>query len=382
MSLFIDAIKSQKHFISHGRTVFEEFFKKPRPVNLKADYLEHTMSWLRRAQDINEDGGVSLGYSFLLGWLRSFPETTGYIIPTFLNYYHLTKNEEYLKRATRMAEWLVSFQSADGSIKAVWGNANSKPIIFDTGQVLQGLASIYQETHQDKYLKSAIKAADWLVDKQDGDGAWRQYEFNDITHAYNTRVDWPLLMMYRLTSSEAYLKAASRNIEWVLGNQKANGWFRNNSFVTKRDPFLHTIAYVIEGLIESSAITQNKVWLEAAMKPSEVLQTIFENKNWLAGEYDRDWNGKAKYSCVTGNAQMAICWFRLYQLTNNKKFLTAALKMNNYLRGLQDITAENPGIKGAMKGSYPIWGRYLPFTYPNWAAKFFADALILERQVK
>ena len=79
---------------------------------------------------------------------------------------------------------------------------------------------------------------------------------------------------------------------------------------------------------------------------------------------------------------MAICWFRLYQLTNNKKFLTAALKMNNYLRGLQDITAENPGIKGAMKGSYPIWGRYLPFTYPNWAAKFFADALILERQVK
>jgi hypothetical protein len=31
-------------------------------------------------------------------------------------------------------------------------------------------------------------------------------------------------------------------------------------------------------------------------------------------------------------------------------------------------------------GSFPIWGRYAPLSYPNWAAKFFVDALLLERK--
>ena len=30
-----------------------------------------------------------------------------------------------------------------------------------------------------------------------------------------------------------------------------------------------------------------------------------------------------------------------------------------------------------MAGSAPIWGRYSMFEYPNWAAKFFADALMI-----
>ena len=32
-----------------------------------------------------------------------YPETTGYIIPTFINYYKLTKNQEFLERAIRWA---------------------------------------------------------------------------------------------------------------------------------------------------------------------------------------------------------------------------------------------------------------------------------------
>ncbi|MBC8072612.1 MAG: hypothetical protein IAG13_30100, partial [Deltaproteobacteria bacterium] len=35
--------------------------------------------------------------------------------------------------------------------------------------------------------------------------------------------------------------------------------------------------------------------------------------------------------------------------------------------------------RGAIKGSHPIWGGYSPFTYPNWATKFFVDALLLAR---
>ena len=35
-------------------------------------------------------------------------------------------------------------------------------------------------------------------------------------------------------------------------------------------------------------------------------------------------------------------------------------------------------IKGAIPGAFPIYGWYTPFCYPNWAAKFFVDSLLLE----
>jgi len=41
-----------------------------------------------------------------------------------------------------------------------------------------------------------------------------------------------------------------------------------------------------------------------------------------------------------------------------------------------------PHVRGALKGSHPLYGRYLFGTYPNWAVKFFMDALLLDEQVR
>jgi len=38
----------------------------------------------------------------------------------------------------------------------------------------------------------------------------------------------------------------------------------------------------------------------------------------------------------------------------------------------------DPSIVGGIKGSHPIYGEYGKDQYLNWAAKFFADALMLE----
>jgi hypothetical protein len=52
--------------------------------------------------------------------------------------------------------------------------------------------------------------------------------------------------------------------------------------------------------------------------------------------------------------------------------------MNHYLCGTQDLKSSDPGIRGGIKGSQPIWGEYGEYEYLNWAAKFFADALMHE----
>ena len=36
---------------------------------------------------------------------------------------------------------------------------------------------------------------------------------------------------------------------------------------------------------------------------------------------------------------------------------------------------------GGVPGSSPYYGRYMAFRQPNWATKFFIDALLLEDEV-
>ena len=49
----------------------------------------------------------------------------------------------------------------------------------------------------------------------------------------------------------------------------------------------------------------------------------------------------------------------------------------DFTKSTQLITTEAVDIKGGIKGSHPINGGYHPWQYPNWATKFFADALMI-----
>jgi hypothetical protein len=102
----------------------------------------------------------------------------------------------------------------------------------------------------------------------------------------------------------------------------------------------------------------------------------------LAGRFDREWVDASKWSCLTGDAQTAIVWLRLYEATGDRRYLQAAERMNRYLSSTQDCAASDSGIRGGIKGSQPIWGEYGAYEYLNWAAKFFADALMLEIRAK
>ena len=58
------------------------------PEYAHLDHLRAAIDWLCLAQDVRDDkpdaGGVSAGWSFEDGWLPSYPETSGYIVETFL----------------------------------------------------------------------------------------------------------------------------------------------------------------------------------------------------------------------------------------------------------------------------------------------------------
>lgn len=102
---------------------------------------------------------------------------------------------------------------------------------------------------------------------------------------------------------------------------------------------------------------------------------------YLPAIFDDHWKSRSKYSCLTGNAQMAIIWLKLYQKNGDARLLNAALKIIDQLKQKQNIDSPNEGIKGAIPGSNPIWGKYFKYYYPNWATNFFADAIMLQESI-
>jgi len=381
-----DFIQFRVYRPAHLRIGLQDFFDLRAPtgaVQSNSIHLQRAMDWLCRAQDATSDGGVAARYRLSKGWAASYPETTGYIIPTFFDYADLTQDENYRQRAVRMADWLLTVQLAGGAFPAHDISAPREPRVFNTGQALFGLLRAFRETGNETYLNAAGRAGDWLVSVQNENGTWSRFEYHQRPHAYHTEVDWPLLQLFQMTQKPIYRDAAVKNLNWVLSLQQPNGWFDQCGFKDDQAPYLHTIAYTVNGLLESGALLKpnqpiNNEYAQAARLASEALLHRFEIRYFMAGQFDRNWKATVSYSCLAGNMQTSINWLRLYEVTGDLRFLNGALKLNDFVKSTQDLRIDHPGIRGGIKGSHPLWGRYIRYSYPNWAAKFFVDALMLE----
>jgi hypothetical protein len=345
-------------------------------------HLAAAIDWLCRAQDVrngkSDAGGVAAGWSFEDGWLPSYPETTGYIIETFLVAAKILNRPELVDRAQRMINWELSLQAPDGAFPGHFGEPGSKPVIFNQGQIMHGLVAGYTQLGRQDCLEAMIRAGHWLVKQQDADGCWRNFEHNNTPHVYNTRATWALLSAGMVTNETELVDAAKRNLDWALTQQTASGWYATNAFVPVRSPFTHTIAYAIRGFLECGVQLQEARYIDSALKAGRGIAKMQRQDGWLAGTYRDNWVADANYACLTGIAQMSLNWTRLAQITGEESFRTNARAGLAYLKSTQRLNDADPVVNGGIAGSSPIWGDYSRFEYPNWAAKFYADALMMD----
>lgn len=367
----------------HLRLVMEDLAGAARqPEQDHRTHLRAAIDWLCRAQDVRDGepdaGGVAAGWSFEDGWLPGYPETTGYIIETFLAASEHLGRPELIARAQRMIDWELSLQAADGAFPGHFGEAGSHPVIFNQGQILHGLVAGHTQLARQDCLEAGVRAGRWLVAQQDDDGCYRRFEHNGVPHVYNTRATWALAALGVVANETEFVAAARRNLDWALTRQTPSGWFATNAFTPGRDPFTHTIAYAIRGFIEVAVLLGDERYLAAADKAARGLMAKQRADGWLAGTYGDGWTPTAGYACVTGVAQMALCWLRLAQITGDRGFREAAWKAIGYVKRTQRLEEDDAVVRGAIPGSAPIWGAYSRFEFPNWAAKFFADALMMD----
>ena len=165
-------------------------------MKLRTDKVTTTLDYIK---------GLELASGGIRGWggAPAYPEVSGYLIPTLLDY-----GEQEL--AARLADWLVSIQNDDGSFYEMYGQKRS----FDTAAVKEGLNRI-------GYYEPALKAREWLVGLVREDGAVRIHHQTMDTHLYTMRVSW------------------------LIDNQAGASYWMETEWPDTRE---HYAAYALEGL--------------------------------------------------------------------------------------------------------------------------------------
>lgn len=366
--------------LGHGRLAA---YMAPRNAPASSVAWESEMlRWLDRAFEASGEGGVAAGYHVIHGWAASYPEVTGYLVPTLLHYGVRRAQAALLERARHAGSWLARTRLSDGAIcRKQWFAGNTTPSVFNTAQVVDGWCALARHglgrAAEGDWLALARESGRWLVAQQDPDGSWVRHAFNGVPHAYYARVAAPLARLAIASGDAAFAMSARRGLDWVVRQQTASGWFQQAGFTPVELPTTHTIGYVIEGLLQGATLLEESRYAEAAMRAADQLLAVYEASGWLPGRFAPDWRPHARWRCLTGDAQVALCWCLIHRRTAQARYRDAAARMADDIRATVRVTDRWPEISGGVQGSSPPWGEYDPYGYPTHAVKFALDLLAL-----
>ena len=353
----------------------------PFPIRSDREHLEATVQWLCAAHDAAGGDGVSAAFSLTSGWDVAYPETSGYILATFLACGDYLGDATLPARARRIGDWEIAIQAPNGGVLSRPGKPETR--VFNTGQVVLGWLALFERTQDAGYLEAARRAGDYLLGLQEADGTWQRDTYCGA-RTYHARTDWGLLRLARLSGDTRYAEAARRNLSWVLRQQQENGWFRNCGF-NNDDPITHVIDYTLIGVLECALLDAgafDRSPAELIARSAEAICDIVARPGvggiagMIPASFDSGWRSRDRDSCLTGNAQLACTLLRLHGFAPCPRYLAAADSLIAALKGTQALGSAPASVRGALPGSFPMHSGYLANGYPNWGAKFFADALL------
>jgi hypothetical protein len=332
-------------------------------------HVRSAVAWLGTAQRAGGGGGFAHSYHLLHGWERPYPETTGYILPTLWRAdarFGIAGVSAMIEAAAR---WLAEGQGEDGSFCDLDGQKQ----VFDTGQILHGWNDLAASQPALVDAGRHIRAARWICGQQESDGSFVRHAWHGVAHSYYARVGAALVRAGRVLGEADIADAGMRHLRWVLAQQEPNGFFRALSF-DAGPPFLHTMIYVVEGLLDGFADTGEAALLAAALRFMEPLAAAAERDGLPRSRYRPDFTPIDRELCLPGLAQWAAVCFRFLAL-GHSDFRAPGQRALAALKERQLVSFDRR-LDGGMFGSAPLWGRYLRLCVPNWGVKFLIDALL------
>jgi uncharacterized protein YyaL (SSP411 family) len=338
---------------------------------------KNTLYWLKASFDATNQRGSAATFSMLRGgWAKAYPETTGYIIETFLDYYDFLGEKWLLDYSKNAADWLISIQHENGAFPGGTGEKGA-PSVFNSGMILFGLVSIFEKTKDEKYRKAIEKATDWLISILEKDGSWQQSAYVEgFVPSYYTRVIWAVLKANTILQNADIQLLMQKSLNFYKQKVNTNFSVQDWAFEPQKTAFTHTIAYTQRGFLEAGILLKDEKSITIAKNISLKINELYEKNGKIAGAYDESWNGDFSFRCNTGNAQLALNSAKIYEYSKESFYLDFAEKIFESVKN-EPSTLPFSFYRGAIAGSSPIFGKYMKFSYPNWAAKFWLDAFLV-----
>ncbi len=258
----------------------------------------------------------------------SYPEVTGYFIPTLYRW-----GEKALAR--ELVQWEISVQRPDGAFSAT----DNVPYTFDTGQVIRGFVAAFADYPA---VEAPLrKACDWILTQVQQDGKlttpstamWGNIA-DDRIHLY---VLPELITAGQLLNEPKYAAAA----------QKVLNYYKTQAVLTEFDTLSHFFAYRIEALCDLNET-------ELATKAMQQVAKL-QRSDGSVPAYK-----KAKWVCTPGLAQFALIWYKL--------------GMSEPANRAMAYLEKNQQSNGGFLGSYGRGADYFAQEEISWAVKYFLDA--------
>jgi uncharacterized protein YyaL (SSP411 family) len=203
-----------------------------------------------------------------------------------------------------------------------------------------------------------------------------------LIKTYTCLCAWPLYRTGEDLGEERFLDAACRVGDATLREQNSDGWFARNCLSgSVNTSLLHTIGYTLQGLLELGILSGRQRYVEAVVRTMEPLLRRCAG-GFLHGRWYADWEPAALSSCLTGNAQVAVVCYRLGDHTGDSRYRVAADAVLNYLKALQPMNCRDADLVGAIGGSFPLVGAYMTLGFPEWATKYYLDALLWQEHLR
>ncbi len=101
-------------------------------------------------------GGAAAGYHVVEGWAGSYPEVTGYFVPTLLYYGERFQNPALCEIGERAGGWPDTRLPGGAICRKQWFAGNISPSVFNTAQVIEGWCALAPGS-------ASIRCGDWLL---------------------------------------------------------------------------------------------------------------------------------------------------------------------------------------------------------------------------
>lgn len=361
-----------------------------RKILSDRDHLEGAIEWLICNHDNSINEGCFKSFSLRGGWLSSCPANISLILTTFLHYGQFSNQQKFIDRAINLGDWQINGQLPSGAILSE--GEGDEPSAFDTGKATIAWCKLYEKTKMVCYYNAALKAADWLILKQNINGDWDKNKHSNNSNGCHSIVAWSLFEMYKISNDIKYKESAEKNVSFLVSKVKENGWNECFTLADEETAIIDNIVCTLRGMLECAFHLEHKLkqhTLNIVTSASTYIMRKYElnKKNpysfplYLSVRLKSNWKPEGDVSSLTGNAQLVTLWLLLFKTNNDARLLNAALKMTDQIKMTQTLVGNNEGIRGGVKDFHPIWGENKMYNYSALATSFFAEALMLQERI-